>query len=200
MASVSIDKSLSGVVSWTVEDEPMERGSHALAADGRVWLVDPVADDEALTAAEALGEPAGVVQLLDRHPRDCEDLARRYGVPHLRLPEELPDSPFELHRMVWVKPWRELALWWPERKILLVPEAVGTASYFAVGRRAGIHNFLRLKPPGKLREFAPQHLLCGHGPPLHGDATAAIEEAMIRSRRDIPKAGLEGIKAFMPGR
>ena len=30
-------------ISW-VMDEPMERGSHAIVAGGRVWLVDPVAD------------------------------------------------------------------------------------------------------------------------------------------------------------
>ena len=199
MASVSIDTTLSGVVSWTIEDEPMERGSHALGANGRFWLVDPVADDEALGKAEALGEPAGVLQLLDRHPRDCEELATRYGVPHLRLPESVPDSPFELHRMVWVPRWRELALWWPEREILLVPEAIGTASYFAVGRKAGIHNFLRAKPPGKLRGFSPQHLLCGHGPPLHDEATRGIQEAVSHSRGDIPKAAWQGIKAFSPG-
>jgi len=199
MAEFSIDTTLSGVVSWTISDEPMERGSHALAADGKVWLVDPVADEEALTKAEALGEPAAILQLLDRHPRDCEELAERYGVPHLKLPEEIPDSPFELHRMVWIKRWRELALWWPDRKILLVPEAIGTASYFAVGRSAGIHNFLRLKPPGKLTEFSPEHLLCGHGPPLHEGVTPAIREAVDKSRRDAPKAAWEGIKAFTPG-
>ena len=200
MATVSIDTTLSGVVSWTVVDEAMERGSHALSADGRVWFIDPVADDEALSAAEALGEPAAVLQLLDRHPRDCEELAARYGVPYLRLPEEVPDSPFELHRMVWIKRWRELALWWPEREVLLVPEAVGTAKYFAVGRPAGIHQFLRFKPPGKLNEFSPQHLLCGHGPPLHENAAAGIREAVDNSRSDIPKAALQGIKSFTPGR
>ena len=199
MAEISIDTTLSGVVSWTVADEPMERGSHALAADGSFWVVDPVADDKALAEVERLGEPAAVLQLLDRHPRDCEELADRYGVPHLRLPEEVPGSPFEMHRMVWFPRWRELALWWPEREILLVPEAIGTASYFAVGRSAGIHNFLRLKPPGKLREFAPEHLLCGHGPPLHEGVPRAMREAVEKSRADIPKAALEGIKSFTPG-
>jgi hypothetical protein len=200
VAAVSIDRTLSGVVSWTVTDEPMERGSHALAAEGRYWLVDPVADEKALAAAEKLGEPAAVLQLLDRHPRDCEELAARYSVPHLRLPEQVEDSPFEMHRVAWIGPWRELALWWPAREILLVPETVGTASYFAVGRRAGIHPFLRIKPPSMLREFTPKHLLCGHGPPLHKDATAGLKEAIDKSRVDIPKAAFQGIKAFVPGR
>ena len=62
--------------SW-VMDEPLERTSHALAADGRVWLIDPVDVPEAIERATALGEPAAVVQLLDRHNRDCAELAER---------------------------------------------------------------------------------------------------------------------------
>ena len=34
------------------------------------------------TAPPALGEIAGVLQLLDRHNRDCAPLAERFGVPH----------------------------------------------------------------------------------------------------------------------
>jgi hypothetical protein len=47
-------------LSWVV-DEPLERASHALAHDGRVWFVDPVDDPVALDAALALGEPAAVL-------------------------------------------------------------------------------------------------------------------------------------------
>ena len=60
----------------------MQRASHAIAADGRVWLIDPVADEGALGRARELGEPAGVVQLLDRHGRDCRAVAEQLGVPH----------------------------------------------------------------------------------------------------------------------
>src|SRR5688572_12345161 len=80
-------------LTWT-QDEAMARSSHALADGGRVWLVDPVAEPEALQAVEALGEPAAVIQLLDRHARDGQALAARLGVPHLRLPDAIPDSPF----------------------------------------------------------------------------------------------------------
>ena len=128
----------------------MARSCHALAHEGRVWLVDPLTDDEALDAAEALGEVAGVIQLLDRHNRDCEALARRYDVPHLRLPEQLPDTPFEVLRTVWLPGWRELALWLPSQSALVVSEAVGTGAYFALaGKPAGIHPMLRLRPPGR---------------------------------------------------
>jgi hypothetical protein len=52
----------------------MQRASHAVAAHRCVWLIDPVADESALGRARELGEPAGVVQLLDRHGRDCRYL------------------------------------------------------------------------------------------------------------------------------
>ena len=138
-------------MTWTV-DEPMARSCHAIAHEGRVWLVDPLTDEEALDAAEALGPIAGVIQLLDRHDRDSETLARRYGVPHLRLPEQLPDTPFAVLKMVWLPGWRELALWLPSQSALVVAESVGTGAYFALaGRPAGIHPMLRLRPPGALR-------------------------------------------------
>ena len=82
-------------LTWVI-DEPMRRASHALVDDGRVWFVDPVDVPEAVDQALELGEPAGVIQLLDRHPRDNEALAERFGVPHLRLPDAVPDSPFEV--------------------------------------------------------------------------------------------------------
>ena len=165
----------------------MQRGSHALLADGDVWLVDPVADDAALAAAEALGPIEGVLQLLDRHPRGCEELAERYGVALHRLPEEpVAGAPFELAHTLWLPGWRELHLWWPERRLLIVSEAVGSSPYFAAGRRAGIHPMLRLHPPGAPRRHDPEHLLFGHGAPIHEDAVAALDEAYANSIRDLP--------------
>jgi hypothetical protein len=164
-----------------------------------VWLVDPLADDAALSEAEALGEVVAVLQLLDRHPRDCVSLARRYRVPHVRLPERLEASPFEVRRVMWLPGWREVALWWPEPRALVVPEAVGTAPYFAVGdARLGVHPMLRAKPPGVLREPTPEALLVGHGPALHEDASSALRDALGRSRRDIPRAALAGLRTFSP--
>lgn len=191
-----MDDSQAWAVTWTAE-EPMQRSSHALAHEGRVWLVDPIADEPALRAAEALGEVVAVVQLLDRHPRSCAGLAKRYGVPHLRLPEALPDSPFELRRMLCVPTWREIALWWPERRTLVVAETVGTGPYFALGGRPlGVHPFLRAKPPGPLRDFEPEHLLVGHGAALHERAAPALTEALERSRRDIPRVPLAMVRAY----
>jgi hypothetical protein len=176
-------------LSWWLDDEAMARASHALVDDGRVWLVDPVDVPEAVERATGLGEPAGVLQLLDRHPRACEELAGRFGVPHLRLPDAIPGSPFEVITVVDLPKWREKALWWPEHEALVVAEAVGAGPMF--GDPAGIHVFLRLKPPGVLRDHDPAHLLFGHGTGVHGAAAKqALETAYRRSRIDLPKTVL----------
>jgi hypothetical protein len=50
-----------------------------------------------------------------------------------------------------------------------------------------VHFLRRLLPPSKLRAFLPEHLLMGHGSPIHGgEAAAALIDAIDRSRRDIP--------------
>ncbi len=174
-------------LTWVV-DEPMERASHALRVDGRVWLVDPVAWEPALEAARELGAVAGVLQLLDRHERDGAAVASRFGVPLRPLPRMLPEAPFELRRLVDRPWWREVALWWPEERALIVPEAVATATYYGLGRPLGVHPMLRLRPPSGLRGLDPEHVLGGHGAPLHGPtARTALAEALARSRGDLPR-------------
>ena len=80
-------------VGW-ITSERVARTSHALAVEGRVWLVDPVRWDDALDRARLLGEPSGVIQLLDRHNRDCAAIASKLGVPLLRVPDRL-DQPVQ---------------------------------------------------------------------------------------------------------
>jgi hypothetical protein len=175
--------------SWTV-DEPATRTSHALAAGGSVWLVDPVHDEKALERARELGEPRAVLQLLDRHNRDCASIAAELGVPHLVVPEAVPNSPFELVAVKRTKRWRETALWWPATRTLVVAEAIGTNRFFAApGERAGVHLLLRMSPPrAALGDFAPEHLLVGHGRGVHGSAaTDALRRALDRSRRELPR-------------
>lgn len=181
--------------SWIV-DEPMTRTSHALAADGRVWLVDPVRFDPALDRARALGAPAAVVQLLDRHNRDAASLAAELGVPHLVVPDALPGTPFEIVPVRDARRWREVALWWPSERTLVVAEAVGTNQFFAGGRAAGVHLLLRLAPPrAALGGFRPEHLLVGHGVGLHGaQATDALRDALATAR-----TGLARLVPRIPG-
>ena len=166
--------------------EKLRRTSHALLVDGRVWLTDPVAWPEAEERVRSLGKPAGVIQLLDRHNRDCAAVAARLGVPHLRLPEVLP--PFEVVRVVDLHRWRERALWWPEHRLLVVSEAVGTNSfYLARGEHLAVHPLLRLTPPRRLASFEPDHVIVGHGAGVHDNAAAVLREALRTSRRRVPR-------------
>jgi hypothetical protein len=81
-----------------------------------------------------LGTPAGVLQLLDRHNRDCEPIAQRLGVPLSRLPVDMAATPFEAIPLTSNRAWREVALWCAEEQALVVAEAIGTAPAFALGR------------------------------------------------------------------
>jgi hypothetical protein len=174
-------------LTW-VEQSAMARAAHALVDGERVWLIDPYEDAEALAAAAELGTPAGVFQLLDRHNRDCQAIARRLGVPLSRLPGDLAGTPFETVPIVSIIGWREVALWWAAERALVVAEAVGTAPAFALGRAAGVHPMLRLIPPRKqLSPFRPERLFVGHGEAIESGADAALREALAHSRGDLPR-------------
>jgi hypothetical protein len=174
-------------VTW-VEQGGTVRSSHALVADGRVWLIDPFEDEAALAAAAALGEPQAVVQLLDRHNRDCEAIALRLGVPHLNLPDAVPGSPFETFPVIQGRFWKEVGLWWADERALVIAEALGTVPIFTAGRRLGMHPLARLRPPRRaLSRHRPERLFVGHGKPLESGAAAAVDEALAHARSDVPK-------------
>ena len=170
-----------------IQDDRERRASHALAVDDRVWLFDAIDEPELDARVAELGEPAGVVQLLDRHTRDCAAVAQRLGVRHQVVPRALPGTPFELRPVVRFRWWREVALWWEERRILLVADAVGTIPFFCAGAEpAGVHPFLRPWPPRSLRGLEPEHLLVGHGEGVHHQP-AALESALRTARRRLPR-------------
>jgi hypothetical protein len=147
---------------WVVV-EFMERCSHALVAAGRVWVIDPVDGEGVAERIRAAGEPAGVIQLLDRHNRDCAAIASELDVPLLRVPERL-DAPFEVVRVVNTPVWRERALWWPERRVLVTADALGSVGYFTLGRGGlGVHPLLRPFRPRLVQRFDPDLVLVGHG-------------------------------------
>jgi len=185
---LTVDESPLGI-SWVL-DEPMQRACHAIVAGAKVWFVDPIEVDDIVDRGAALGEPAGVLQLLDRHNRDCAEVAERLGIEHLRVPDTVPDPAFETIAAVRFPGWKETALWCRESETLVVAEVVGTNSiYNAGGGGVGMHPMLRAWPPKSIRGHRPAHLLVGHGAPVHGaDAAAGLEHAYERSRRDIPKA------------
>jgi len=182
-----------GGFGWIV-DEFMARCSHALVTGGRVWAIDPLLGDGVEDRIRAAGEPAGVLQLLDRHNRDCAELAKRLGVPHHVVPTaSLP--PFELIPIRMRRRWKEVALWWPERRVLVCAEALGTAAYYRAGdERLAVHPVLRLRPP----RFGvqPEAILCGHGPGVFEGAEEALREALSTSRRRIPGQVVSAVRAW----
>jgi hypothetical protein len=179
-----------GSVGWTpAEREFRRRTSHAVASGGRVWIVDPLDGEGVDGRIRSLGEPAGVVQLLDRHDRDCRAVAARLGVPlHVTPFGGVEGAPFEVVRIVDLPGWSEAALWFPGERILVCADAVGSASYFRTkGERIGVHPLLRLWPPKALARFEPRQLLVGHGEGLAGDEAAdALQVALQTARRRIP--------------
>jgi sugar phosphate isomerase/epimerase len=169
--------------SWIAE-ERMTRTSHALAAAGKVWLVDPVDWPEAIERVASLGRPEAVLQLLDRHNRDSAAIAERLGVPHLVVPASLPQTPFEVIEVKRWRRWQEIALWDAGRRTLVVAEALGANAFFTLGDDpVGVHGLLKLTPPRMLAQYEPEHLLLGHGEGVHGpEAADALRRALSRSR------------------
>lgn len=187
-------------LSWLADDgEKMARASHAVVAGGQVWVIDPVDVEGLDERIAALGEPAGVIQLLDRHQRDCKDVAERLGVPYVALPfEGVPGSPFEPVPLVDNKLWREVALWWPERRALIVAESVGCCDFFRAGdEEVGTHPMRRFSPPRReLSRLEPEHLLTGHGTGTHGPGTAeALHDSLANARWRLPRAALSLVRS-----
>ena len=195
-----------GGVGWIAyPDETMQRASHALQTDEGLWLVDPVDADDLDALLAEFGDVAGVAVCLDRHKRDAAQIARRHDVsvhiprwmsgvgskldaPIERVGDQLGETDYELFelRNSSVPPWQEAGLYNPENGTLVVPESVGTASYFTVdGERLGVHPMLRIVPPRKtLGRFSPERLLVGHGEGVLDDTADALTTALAGSKRN----------------
>jgi hypothetical protein len=198
-------------------EETMQRASHAFAADGDVWLVDPVDADGIDDRIADLGEVAGVVILLDRHTRDSAAVATRHGAsvwvpafmdgvaadleaPVERFRHDLADTGFAVHEVVDNRLWQEGLLYDEDAGTLIVPEAVGTTEYFRTGDRPlGVHPVLRLRPPSKLTRLSPDRLLVGHGDGIHEDAAGALEEAVDGARGRAPALYWKNLKMLVSG-
>ena len=83
-----IDESDDGF-SWTSAGHSwLARTSHALRANGDVWIVDPVDFPALDERVRALGSPRAVLKLFVQHGRDGSTVASRLGVPLLELPAQ----------------------------------------------------------------------------------------------------------------
>lgn len=176
--------------------------SHALVADGGAWVVDPTDELSLDERIRSLGGPRGVIQLLNRHNRGCAAVAARLRVPHHRVPfAGIDGAPFDFVHVMSRFGWDEVALWWPERRVLVTADALGTVPhYFALdGEPLGVHPLLRLTPPRQLADLEPEHVLVGHGEGLHSDATRAVRGALSQSRRRLLRLPRELVSARRRG-
>ncbi|HEX9381367.1 MAG TPA: hypothetical protein VF891_07690 [Gaiellaceae bacterium] len=194
-------RELDAGLEWLVEDEFLERCSHALVADGRVWLLDPVDGEGVEERIRAAGEAAGVIQLLDRHNRDCASLAEKLGVPHHVVPRK-PLGPFIFRVIRASRHWQEVALWWEEQRVLACGDALGTARYYRAGEDLlAVHPLLRWIPPRRaFADLQPLDILCGHGEGIHEGAEAALREALRTARRRIPAQIAVSARAWLRAR
>lgn len=207
-----------GGVGWIAyPNERMQRASHALQADDGVWVIDPVDAPGVDDLLADLGDVVGVVICLDRHRRDAAAVATRHDVPIYapawmdgvaeldapveRLGDELGDSGYRVRRVrdTAIPPWQEIAL--DSDETLLVPEAVGTASFFrAGGERLGVHPMLRPVPPRQaLADCSPDRILVGHGEGVFEDATEALHDALDGARRRLPAAYVKMFRELVRG-
>ena len=126
-----------------------------------------------------------------RHPAprspqpDCAMLAKRLGVPHVLVPDDVPGSPFAFVPVKRWRRWRESALWWPEHRTLAVAEALGTNRFFTGGDTpVGVHLLLRLTPPTMLGSAT--------SPTASSSGTARACPDRRRSRRSRPRCERAG--------
>ena len=193
-------------------------GSRMQSGDGEVWLVDPLDAEGLDEELAALGEVAGVVVLTNSHGRHADRLAERHEVP-IHVPdcfaedahpvsgfdapveiflEELADTGFEL---VWEKDgtgWKEGARYHPDRRTLVVPDALMTSLFTGEEGRLEVFPPFRWSPPRRaLGTLEVDRVLVGHGEPVFDDAWEALEAALTVSRREVPPALARSIPTFV---
>lgn len=173
---------------WLVA-ERKQRASHALRVGGRMWVIDPVEVPGAIERVRTFGRPAAVLQLLDRHSRDCDVFAAALGVPHVYAWEGLGGAPFQVLPVRASRFWREVALWEPVGRTLVCAEAVGTAGYYrAPGERIGWHPLVRPFPVRSFGGVSPLRIVVGHGAGIDDGAAGALSELLANGRRRTPSA------------
>ena len=117
----------------------MQRASHALVVDGGSGSSTPSRSTTRSSAPPASASLAGVLQLLDRHDRDCAALAERFGVPHLKVPDEVPGTPFEAIPVVRIPRLEGDRAVVAGAKALIVAEVVGTNDLYTAGEAGRRH-------------------------------------------------------------
>jgi hypothetical protein len=96
-------------------------------------------------------------------------------------------------------PWQEVGLYHDENGTLVIPEALGTASYFcAPGEPLGVHPMLRPAPPKRAFEgLDPERVLVGHGAGVFEDAARAVRDALANARSRLPAAYARALREML---
>jgi hypothetical protein len=193
-----------GSIAWIADPgERMQRASVALAVAGGCLVCDPVDAPGLDEALAPIGPVLGVCRLLDRHGRDVDSLAARLGAPRVEPPELGSVAAFagiEAHPLYQARRWKEWALWLPERRLLVVPESVGTAPFFLARRtdRLGMNPLARVLPPRvALAPFDPDTIAVGHGEPVIGGAGIELARTLAGARSDIPRSLVTTLGALL---
>ena len=214
-AKATIHGRFAGGFGWIAyPGEFMRRSSTALAHDGRVWLVDPVAMTGIEEEIDALGTVAGVILTVGWHDRDGRWFADRYrvplyvpgnltgapsGSPVVRVGGGLPDSPLRLvpcGARGALRHVQECAVWWPDRGVLVTGDSLGTASYFSDAGALGMHPIRRASPPVELAGLPVQRLYLGHGTGLVGDDVAGeVARVIHAARRELVPGWVRAVRA-----
>lgn len=213
-----IDRFDDGVGWIAYPEETMERASHALATEEGVWLIDPVDADGLDDLIAEFGDVAGVTVCLARHKRDAAAIAARHDVA-VHIPEWMTGVESKLDVSVKrfgdrlgetdyrtfvvrdssVPPWQEAGLYNPDNGTLVIPESVGTCSYFVTDtEQLGVHPMLRLFPPKRtLESYAPDRILVGHGDGIHENASRILRDALDGSRGRTPALYGKALKSLI---
>lgn len=166
--------------------EFLQRASTAIRL-GQGWLLADPLDAPGLDEALAGAPVMGIALLMDRHRRDADQIAARLGAS---TDPPLPDDIVRL-RVVRFPGWHEVALWLPERRLLVAADVLGTAAYFLASdtEPLAVHPLIRPFPPRRaLGGVEPHAIAVGHGTPVTENAATALHEALRTSRRRLPAA------------
>ncbi|WP_135304008.1 hypothetical protein [Haloarcula amylovorans] len=193
-----------GGVGWQAfPEEGGHRTSHAVRADGGVWLFDPLDAPGVSDLYADLGPVAGVAVFSDYHARDAAAFAVRHDVPVtvptgvdraadvIDAPVERADSlaGFELRRLNPLRAWHETVAYRERDGTLYVPDFLAGGTYAVGDERLSMRVFSRLSPPREtFADLTPDRILLGHGEGIFTDAGAALDDAIAGARRRFPRA------------
>ena len=173
--------------------------SHALLADGGAWVVDPT-EAPVEDRIRALGEPAGVIQLLDRHERACSQFAERPRRARTTASRSRASPNHVRDRAGAAAPLagERSRSGGPSGACSVCARRARYGAALLRARRGAARrpSVPRATPPRRWAQLEPDHVLCGHGAGVHEEATAAVRDALARIAPPMPRLLVEPLLAL----